>query len=312
MIHLHHTPIALRKRSLALLVFAYTIAPTEVQPGTTPTLVSDAWFRQFEAARTELNRSSTGRLLGLVLFGRSRLRGLNFRFSPGETVKTYVSYVHRFLFLRGKFRISGRGLLVAFTGIDGSGKSSAVEDFRRSDFLRSTGGVTSMYFGNHSFWIPGLANAVRKHRGASALGVIVMGLSVIDRKLRILPALWARANGRVVLCDRYFYDQNIGDPTEKYLRNRALKAVVNPVVSWIPARPDASFYLRVDPAAAHARKPEDDLEQAESTSAAYDTLATVRDEITIIDANQSLDDVITAVRAGIADRFRAIGPKSAR
>jgi thymidylate kinase len=303
LIHLHHAPIALKKRSLALLVFRYRSLPTLTQADTRPVLADAAWIERFEADRRVMSKSGTLRLLSLAFVRRRELAELGFRFSFGETVRTYVSYVHRFVFLRGRFRIVRRGLLLSFTGIDGAGKSSVVEHIGSSDFLKTTEGTRVAYFGNHSFWIPGLARGFARYRRSKGLGVIVLGLSVIDRKLRIIPALAARRSGRIVLCDRYFYDQNVSDPTENYLRGKTLKAIVNPFVSWIPALPDVGFYLRVDPAVALARKPEHSLEKLHKASADYDAALLDRHEVRVLDAAESLDDVLAQVRAAIAERL---------
>lgn len=303
MIHVHRAPIALRKRSLALLVFSYQISPVEKQRASLPVLVGDAWFRKFETGRTVLNSSSTGALLRLILVGRRQLAALGFRFSPRETLRTYVSYVHRFVFLGGKFRIVRRGLFIAFTGVDGSGKSSVVTHFAQSDFLKVTEGTRIIYMGNHAFWIPGLDRAVdRGRKGPSR--VVVMALATIDRKLRIVPALLARARGRIVLFDRYFYDQNIADPTQNYFKNPVVRAMANPFVKWIPATPDLSFYLALEPKVAHARKPEGEIETLEAMSDAYNAYFRARKEVTVIDAGQELGTVLANIRLLVSARLR--------
>jgi thymidylate kinase len=299
MIHVHRAPIALRKRSLALLVFCYT-GTAHVRPTGSPRLVTEPWFHAFERARIQLNESSAPRLVFLALFGRRRLALLGFRFSPWQTAATYLSYLYRFVFLRGKFRIARTGLLVAFTGIDGSGKSSVVADLASSDFLREIGGTRSIYFGNHHFWIPGLEKSVG---GSGGRGALAMGLSVIDRKFRVVPALAARCFGGVILCDRYFYDELVSDPTEKYLRPGARKRIVNAFVRWMPKRPDESYYLRVDASVAHTRKPAGKLAEMRAAVKEYDAVLPQAKGVTVVDANQPLDRVLAEVRSSIIERF---------
>lgn len=305
LLHVHRRPIAVKKRSLLPLYFLYGSVPSEIQSGSFPAQAVQAWCERFEAERGELKAKSTAELLRTVLFDRAEIARLGFRFSLRETARIYLTYLYRFLLLNGRYGVTRRGMLVAFTGVDGSGKSSVVDQLGASAFLRSSQGVKVSYFGNKGFWIPGLGKAVLRHRRATPIGVVVMGLSLLDRKLRIVPALWSKARGRVVLCDRYFYDQNIFDPTENYFDNRALKAVVNPIVKWMPVLPRVTFYLQVPAEVAFARKQDYQFEKVQRITTAYDALLVGRSEVRVVDATQPLDTVLATVRAGIVEELRA-------
>jgi thymidylate kinase len=308
LLHVHRRPIAVKKRSFLPLYFVYQREPSEVKKTRSkiPLQATDAWCDRFEQERSELKSLPTAKLLRMVLARDPKIGQLGFRFSFTETARIYVTYLRRFLFLRGRYRIARRGMLIAFTGVDGSGKSSVVDDLSSSSFLKSSQGVRVSYFGNKGFWIPGLGKAVLRHQRATPVGVVVMGLSLLDRKLRIVPALIAKARGRVVLCDRFYYDQNIFDPTENYFRNRALKAVVNPIVSWIPVLPRRTFYLRVPAKVAFARKQDYAFEKVERITDAYDKLLIGRPEVAVIDATQPLEKVLTDVRTEITAQLRSL------
>jgi thymidylate kinase len=305
LLHVHRYPIAVKKRSYLPLYFLYNAVPDKTIKDSFPAQALEAWCDRFEADRSALKSKSTLRLLGLALFRRSAIEALGFRFSMRETARIFVTYFHRFILLRGRYRIARGGMLVALSGVDGSGKTSVVDSLGSSSFLRTSQGVKLSYFGNKGFWMPGLHRALLKYRKANLPGVFFMTLSLVDRKLRIVPALLAKARGRIVIADRYFYDQNIFDPTENYFKNRALKAVVNPIVSWIPAIPRVTFYLQVPAKVAFSRKQDYEFSKVERTTAAYDAYLVGRPEVRVIDATQPLDAVLADVRTELLAQLRA-------
>ncbi len=312
MLHLHIQPVAYKKRSLLPLYFIYDSLPAPKPGKDVPVRADMSWIRQFEKNKASLTRKSTPQLLTSVLTRSKDISELGFRFSLKETLRLYAIYIRRFVFMRGRFRIISRGLIVTFTGIDGSGKSTVIHDLSQSKFLKRTQGVKVMYFGNRNFWIPGLEGAVRRYKGkkSSVIGLLVMGLSLLDRKLRVIPALIAKYRGQMVLCDRYFYDQNLDESTGKLVRNKFLNRLLTAFIAWVPARPNISFYLKLSPKAAYDRKHERDIQRLEADVDAYDKVFSRHPETIVIDAEQPLDDVLADVRRAIVARYQTRGDKS--
>lgn len=193
------------------------------------------------------------------------------------------------------------GLVIAFVGVDGSGKSSVVNGVAKSKLLNSLSGIKIAYLGNKSSWTP-----VRSHdnqnQKATLKTKILLAFTVVHAKIRIIPVFIARLRGKIILCDRYYYDQNIIDPTKKYIKNSLLKKVVNPFIQWMPMIPDITFYLKVDPDVAYARKKDYGIDKVRKVCKLYDDYLLPRSEVVAIDANQALDKVISDVLLKINTR----------
>ncbi|HVS79302.1 MAG TPA: hypothetical protein VHD84_03385 [Candidatus Saccharimonadales bacterium] len=304
LLHIHLKPIAIKKRSLLPLFFTYNLPPKPDKPKQVPKQPSAGWVERFEADRKSLKSQNDLWLLKQLLSGGRKIKQLNFKFSFFNTFALYPTYIRRFVFNGGRYPIRRKGLFIALVGVDGSGKSTAVENLGKSDFLRTTQGVNVKYFGNNDFWIPGLNKSFGAVKGLNPKTLIVLGLSVLDRKLRVLPAYITKLRGRVVICDRYFYDQNIVDPTAKYLKNRFLKALLNPFIQWMPVKPDLTLYLRISPEAAYKRKQDYGFEKVQAMCAAYDELLLKRPEVIAIDAEAPLETVQQTIRQRIVKALK--------
>lgn len=296
LVHVHTAPIAVKKRSYIPLYFTYEDVPLPKRTKYTVPLPSQEWVDHFENNRKTLKSTSDFKLLERLALHRDYLKKLRFKFSMIETLRVYPTYFRRFIVQRGHYRIRKRGLLIAFVGIDGSGKSSAVETLHASDFLKTTFGIRQAYFGNKNFWIPGVEKGRAKDKKLTPLKKLLMGLGMIDIKLRVIPALLAKWRGSIVLCDRYFYDSMVSDPTKKYLKSKLLRSILNPVIMWMPAKPDVTFYMQVHPKTAYARKQDYPFEKVERSCREYDKLMLGRPEVRVIDANQPLDAVEERIR----------------
>ena len=261
------------------------------------TAIREGWSRELHAARTALNRR--------------RLR----RATPGRRV------------------IPGGGILVAFMGADGSGKSTVVEAV--SDRLARKVDVLRLYMGSGDGPVSllrsplrPLARAVRharrsgdgggtgspstRHDSAPIFaGRVLWALTLSREKRQRLETAWrARNRGLIVVTDRYPQAQIPGFNDGPLLLARAENggrllrraAAVEERAYLLAERqpPDLVVRLRISPEIAVARKP--DMTRAEITR---------RDEaigsmswgegtrVVDVDASQPLDDVIREVLLAI-------------
>lgn len=201
-----------------------------------------------------------------------------------------------------------RSLLVSFSGLDGSGKSTQIENLRSA--LAAAGYSTRLL----AFWDnvvvctryrESFVHAVYKsQQGVGAPGKPVERrdknvrrwyLSLIRHGLYFADALhlaWVVARARVrarpgragspnvpnvLIIDRYIYDELANLP----LANPLTRVYVRLVAALVP-RPDVAFLLDADPEAARARKPEYPVDFMHKCRAAYKKLAGLLGNITII------------------------------
>ena len=180
-------------------------------------------------------------------------------------------------------------LLLTFSGVDGAGKSTQIENLR--GFLEARGLGTRLL----AFWDDvvvlsrfreGFVHRVFKsERGIGAPGKPVNrrdknihgwhvnlarhGLYLLDAlNLRRVVAHARRSGAHVVIMDRYIYDElaNLS------LHNPLTRAFVRAVAALSP-RPDIGYALDADPELARARKPEYPLEFLHTSRESYLRLA---------------------------------------
>lgn len=188
-----------------------------------------------------------------------------------------------------------RPLLISFSGIDGAGKSTQIALLR--DVLQSSGQQVQLV----TFWDDvvalrafreGLGHKVFKgdkgvgspeapiHRrdknvqspGLSWIRMVLYALDLLSLR-RMVKKLFrenARAKDRVVIFDRFFYDEL----ANLRLDHSVHRLYVRVILRFVP-KPDVAFVLDADPEAAFARKPEYPLEFLRSNRAAYLRLAEI-------------------------------------
>lgn len=196
---------------------------------------------------------------------------------------------------------SRRTLLISFSGVDGSGKSTQIENLRSA--LQTAGFTTSLL----AFWDnvvvgvkyrEGFVHKVYKsERGIGAPGKPVnrrdknmrgWHLTLARHFLYLLDALNLRrvvARERrksgvdVVILDRYIFDEL----SNLNLANPLSRRFVKMVQALVP-RPDIAYLLDADPVAAYARKPEYPVEFMEQCRRAYFNLAELLGNMSVIPA----------------------------
>jgi len=184
-----------------------------------------------------------------------------------------------------------RPLLVSFSGLDGSGKTTQITNARAelaALSLRDTllafwdnvvvgcryreGFVHKVYKSEIGVGAPGKpVNRRDKNVRKWYLSLARHGLYFMDAlHLCWVVAMAKREAADVVIFDRYIYDELANLP----LSNPLTRAYVRLVDAMVP-RPDIAFLLDADPVAANARKPEYPVDFMRENRARYFALATL-------------------------------------
>ena len=214
-------------------------------------------------------------------------------------------------------------MLISFSGVDGSGKSTQIDNLRSA--LQAAGLTTSLL----AFWDnvvvgvryrEGFVHKVYKsERGIGAPGKPVnrrdknmrgWHLTLARHFLYLLDALNLRrvvARERrksgvdVVILDRYIFDEL----SNLNLANPLSRRFVKFVQALVPS-PDIAYLLDADPAAAYVRKPEYPVEFMKKCRRAYFELAALLGTMTVIPA-LSLPEAKAAVLKAAERQLAASG-----
>jgi thymidylate kinase len=204
-----------------------------------------------------------------------------------------------------------QGLLIAFVGVDGAGKTTVIETFANDPFYRCTG-IKKIYFGNNHYWIPGLVFLATLCKHIRPLQLGVSQLMRIDRQMRVLKAIYLKWCGNIVLCDRYYYDDEYSaNAQRKYLLTakgagrmvKRLSLFLRPRMLVIP---DQTFFLNVSPEVAYRRKQDYDYQTMLEVNKGYRELMLGRPEVISIDADQPQDKVIHDIQGHIQQQIKVI------
>ena len=216
-----------------------------------------------------------------------------------------------------------RPLLISFSGVDGSGKSTQIDNLRTA--LHSAGLNTTLL----AFWDnvvvgvryrEGFVHKVYKsERGIGAPGKPVNRrdknmrgwhltfarhfLYLLDavNLRRVVARARARHNADVIILDRYIFDEL----SNLNLRNSLSRAFVRMVQRLVP-RPDIAYLLDADPVAAYARKPEYPVEFMKKCRRAYFDLAALLGTMTVIPA-LSVAEARLAVLKAAEQKLSSLG-----
>src|SRR6266567_4579474 len=205
-----------------------------------------------------------------------------------------------------------RPILVSFSGLDGSGKSTQIEAlFNRLSHAGLSVRILTFWddvaalkglreFLRHSLFRsePGVGtpekpvNRRDKNVTSWPMTAFRFFLYFVDTlSLRAMTARARRTGADVVIFDRYLYDElaNLA------LDHRLTRSYARLLLSIAP-KPDAAYVLDVDPVQARARKPEYPVEFLHRNRAAYLALGNIADGITVVPPAPA-----TAVQQVVAD-----------
>ena len=214
---------------------------------------------------------------------------------------------------------AGSPVIVSFSGIDGSGKSTQIESLCKR--LEETGLQVRLI----TFWDEvatlkkireGAGNKV--FRGDEGVGTVEKPINRRDKNIRtplmtvvrlllyLLDAVSLRkvtkaalkSQADVVIFDRYLYDEfaNLN------LQNRAFRRYARWTMKLVP-KSNVSFVLDGDPIEARARKPEYPLDFLQFNRVSFLTLGKIFSGITVIPP-MPIDDVKAEIDKNLAESFR--------
>lgn len=214
-------------------------------------------------------------------------------------------------------------MLISFSGVDGSGKSTQIENLRSA--LHAAGLTTQLL----AFWDnvvvgvkyrEGFVHKVYKsERGTGAPGKPVnrrdknmrgWHLTIARHFLYLLDAInlcrvvarQRKSGADVVILDRYIYDEL----SNLNMTNPLSRAFIRLVHSFVP-RPDIAYLLDANPEAAYARKPEYPVDFMKKCRRAYFDLAGILRTMTVIPAlglPEAKTAVLKAAERKLAERGR--------
>ena len=208
--------------------------------------------------------------------------------------------------------LSRKPLLISFSGVDGAGKSTQIENLRSA--LHAAGLKTTLL----AFWDnvvvgakyrEGFVHRVYKsERGVGAPGkpvnrrdknmrgwFLTLGrhfLYMLDAiNLRRVVARASATGVDVVIMDRYIYDELANLNAD----NPVCRRFVRIVQAFVP-QPDIAYLLDADPQAAYLRKPEYPVEFMKECRRSYFDLATLLRTMTIIPALGVMEAKLAVLR----------------
>jgi thymidylate kinase len=219
-------------------------------------------------------------------------------------------------------------LLISFSGLDGSGKSTQIENLQERLTLAGLnvkvlafwddvvvgkkyreGFVHKVYQSEKGIGAPGKpVNRRDKNIRAWYLTTIRHFLYMLDAMNlgRVLRRAF-KSGPNVVIMDRYIYDELANLPLQATVARAFIK-----IVRKLAPEPDLAYLLDTDVEAAHARKPEYPVDFMHKCRAAYFRLAQILETQVVIpplSLSEATEAVVTACDKVILARELGIDPE---
>ncbi|MEO1858122.1 MAG: hypothetical protein ABGY95_12270 [Rubritalea sp.] len=211
-----------------------------------------------------------------------------------------------------------RGLIIAFTGTDGSGKSTVIEEITPWLEELNTEGVHYEHLRPN--WLPPLGTIAGKPvkdtrspvvdpHGQETSGFLGSLVRLCYYSLDYSVGYWLKTRklskkGAICLFDRYFYDILV-DP--RRMRIQLPEWILRKILGLYP-EPDLIICLGGDPETLYARKPETSLQEVNRQVVKLNELVVEEMRASWVDTTQSLEGTIAEVREVIENH--ANGQKS--
>lgn len=205
------------------------------------------------------------------------------------------------------YKVNRLGKLIVLIGVDGAGKTSAVNHLISLDIMKLTG-VKRIYFGNNEYWMPGLRKLlVKSVTWPRLLRIMLSTIASLDRRARALIAFRHLIVGKTVIADRYYFDDLIGLSINRekeeagiYPRPNLLKKLYRSIMHpRILMEPDLTLFLSVSPERAYERKQDYSYEKMLEVNQAYNYFFQKMENVRIINCDQPQDVVLGEITAEV-------------
>lgn len=240
----------------------------------------------------ELQKKYKNKILNNVLTDYKLLYRQKF-----QRVTSLIKRIKNKIFKTMSYKIRKQGSFIAFIGVDGAGKSSTIEYILHLDYFKYTG-IKRIYFGNNEYWIPGVLWGLNNAKNRW-LKMFFTLLAHVDKSLRSLIAYYYIERGYIVVADRFYYDDFIGQemnkkklrPTRSILK-KIFRKILEPRI-WL--EPDLTIFLDVSPDVAYSRKQDFSYEIMLEVNKAYKTYMPSVNNVVIVDADNKQEYVYNKV-----------------